>query len=60
MKRKRRPGKLTSSELAAAGHTDLANHCRQQLAKSIERAKAHKPVDPTGRSIHPHRRYLVP
>ena len=39
MKRKRQPGKLTTSELIEAGHFDLARELRTRLAESITRRR---------------------
>lgn len=52
MKRKRQPGKLTTSELLAAGHTGLAEELRLRLTVSINtRRPRFRP--PVGRGFIP-------
>lgn len=54
MKRKRTPpGKLTTSELEAAGHHDLAEHLRSRLRESIRLRRRPKFNPPKGRSFYP-------
>ena len=58
--KRRRTHKMTTSELLAAGHIELALHLRQRLQQSIENRKAGIRLWRAKKHIKPENRFVTP
>ena len=58
--KRRRTNKMTTAELLAAGHTELALHLRQRLQQSLESRKAGIRLWRAKKHIKPENRFITP